>query len=131
MIIKPEHIKVTEWKASTTWFDESGIFYSIYKKGQKRSMEETVATIREIGSSFNGKKICILADITHMSDSSKELRDYAAQELPKYIKAIAMVSYSALGKMLANIFITLKAQPYPTRIFGNEADAREWLKQYL
>jgi len=51
--------------------------------------------------------------------------------LPRYIKAIAMVSDSALGKMLANLFFTLKKQPYPTKMFTNEQDAKEWLMQYL
>jgi len=131
MIQIPDNVKITDWPASTTWFDENGILYSVYKKDKKRSLEETISTIEEFKKQLNGKKVCLLADVTHSGESSREVRDYAAKELPKVIKAIAMVSDSALGKMLANLFLTLKAQPYPTKVFDNETSAKEWLKQYL
>jgi hypothetical protein len=73
----------------------------------------------------------MLVDVTYTAESSKEIRDYAAHEFPNFVKAIAMVSGSVFGKMLANLFFTLKAQPYPTKMFTNEQDAKEWLKQYL
>jgi stage II sporulation SpoAA-like protein len=131
MITPPENREVTEWPASTTWFDDDGIFYSVYKKGKARSIEETKQTIETFKKMLNGKKICMLVDVTYTAESSREIRDYAEQELPKFIKAIAMVSDSALGRMLANLFLTLKSQPYPTKMFNNEADAKEWLKGYL
>ena len=127
MINKPENVESTEWLASTTWFDKDGIFYSIYKKGEPRTLAETQQAIESFKKMLDGKKICMLVDVTNSSESSREIRNYAEQELPKFIKAIAMVSDSALGRMLANLFLTLKSQPYPTKMFNNEADAREWL----
>jgi len=73
----------------------------------------------------------MLVDVTHSMESTRETRDYVAEEFPKYVKALAMVSDSALGKMLANLFFTLKKQPYPAKMFNNEQDAKTWLKQYL
>ncbi|MES2763073.1 MAG: STAS/SEC14 domain-containing protein [Bacteroidota bacterium] len=131
MISIPQNAKITEWPTSVTWYDENGILYCVYKKGVKRSLNETRETIKEFKRQLNGQKVCMLADVTNSDDSSKEIREYAATELPKFIKAIAMISDSPLGKMLANLFLTLKTQPYPTKVFNTEAEAKEWLKQYL
>ena len=131
MIRIPENAEITEWPTSTSWYDENGIMYSVYKKGASQTMEEARATVETFKQTLNGKKICLLADVTHTSQSSRETREYLAEELPKFIKAIAMVSDSSLGKMLANLFLTLKTQPYPTRMFNSEKEARDWLQQYL
>jgi hypothetical protein len=131
MIDRPQNAEVTEWPASFTWTNEDGILYSVFKKGAERSMAETVQTIEEFKKHLSGKKVCMLVDVTYSSESSREIRNYAAQELPKFIKAIAMVSDSPFGRMLANLFLNLKSQPYPTKMFNSEADAKEWLKHYL
>ena len=77
------------------------------------------------------KKVCLLIDTTNSTPSSKEVRDYAAEIFPELVKAIAMVSKSALGRMIANLFFGLKPPPYPVKMFSEEAEAKEWLKQYL
>ena len=61
----------------------------------------------------------------------KEDRDWIARELNSVIKALAIISTSPLGKMLANLFFGLKPPPYPYKFFSNEIDAKEWIKQYL
>lgn len=132
MLKVPPNVTVQEWPASTSWIDEDGILYSISKKRVKPlSLEETKKSMDKFSEMVAGKKMCMLADVTHTTESTREIKDYIAQEFPKYVKALAMVSDSALGKMLANLFFTIKTQPYPTKIFNNEEDAKIWLKQYL
>ncbi len=131
MISIPKNVQVTEWGTSTTWFDEDGILYSVSKKGPKHSLEETKKRFEEFKKIIGDTKICMLIEVTNTSESTREIRDYAAEELPKIVKAIAMVSTSAVGKMLANLFFTLKTQPYPTKMFSNEKDAKKWLQQFL
>ncbi|MFY9309401.1 MAG: STAS/SEC14 domain-containing protein [Bacteroidia bacterium] len=131
MLVKPENTKVIEWPTSTIWFDETGILYSISKKAPPLSLEETKKSLLEFKKLIGDKKICMLVDVTHSTAASSELRDYVAEEFPKFIKAIAMISDSALGTMLANLFFTLKTQPYPTKMFKTEAEAKIWLQQYL
>ncbi len=131
MLKIPVNAKIIEWPTSTMWFDEDGILYSIQKKGVEQTIEEAKMYIEEFKKIVGNKKSCMLVDVTNTSETSREMRDYAAEVLPDVIKAVAMVSDSALGKMLANLFFTIKAQPYPTKMFNNEADARKWLMQYL
>ena len=120
-----------DWASSTFWFDESGIVCSINKKSDPQSLEEVKEIIKTFNELTGGKKICLLADATHTSESTKEVRDYVATEFPKFIKAIAILSDSSLGKMIANLFFKLKSQPYPTKMFNDEKEAKDWLQQFL
>jgi hypothetical protein len=127
----PPNAKVYEFPTSTFWFDEDGIMWSISKKRPPQTIEQARDSIDRLKEITNNKKVCMLIDVTNTSESSRELRDYAAEELPKLVKAIAMVSSSALGKMLANLFFSLKSQPYPVKMFNDEKEALAWLRQYL
>jgi hypothetical protein len=130
-MVPPKNAKVTETFTSTYWFDENGILCSVAKKVPPQSLEETMRLMDEFKTMLGDRKVCMLIDSTNSGESSREVRDYAAVEFPKFIKAMALVSSSELGKMLANLFFNLKHQPYPTKMFTGETEAKEWLKQYL
>lgn len=70
-------------------------------------------------------------DLTNFQLPGKESREYGAIELPNMVIAIAMMSGSVLGAWVANVFFILKPQPYPTKMFTDEKEARKWLEQYL
>jgi hypothetical protein len=127
----PKNVEVMEWPTSTIWFDENGILCAISKKAAPQTLEETKKSIEDFRSISKGKKVCMLLEITNSAPSSKETRDYIAVEMPKIATAIAMISKSALGKMMVNLFFGLKPPPYPTKMFTDEKEAKEWLKQYL
>jgi len=127
----PENVTVYDWPTSVFWFDEDGILCSVSKKNSPQTLEETIKTIEEFKKLIGDKKICMLAEASNSGESIKEVRDYVAMEFPKFIKAIAIISQSALGKMLANLFFNIKSQPYPIKMFNDEKEAKEWLKQYL
>jgi hypothetical protein len=59
------------------------------------------------------------------------MRDYVAEVLPDIAIAVAIISRSAVGKMVANLFFSIKKQPHPVKMFNDEREAKEWLKQYL
>lgn len=132
MLSLPDDTKIIQLSTSAIWLDESGIVCCISKKQKeeqtlKNAMESMAAFSDIVGS----EKVCLLIDVTHATQTSREVRAYAAEELPKVVKAIAMLSSSALGKMVANLFFNLKSQPYPVKMFNNEQDAKAWLKKFL
>jgi hypothetical protein len=130
-MIVPQNAEVFDTLTSTYWYDDAGFVCSISKKRDPPlSLEETKKVLEEFKSNLRTEKICLLIDVTHTSETTREIRDYAAVEFPKFVKAIAMVSESALGKMLANLFFSVKTQPYPTKMFNDEEKARVWLKQH-
>lgn len=127
----PKDAKLIEWETSTSWFDEWGILCSISKKAPPQTMEQAKKSLKDLHGILEGRKVCLLVDVTYTSESTKEVRDFAAREFPKFVKAFAMISGSSLGTMLANLFFKVASQPYPVKMFTNEQEAKEWLKQYL
>ncbi|UPT67364.1 MAG: hypothetical protein M0D57_01335 [Sphingobacteriales bacterium JAD_PAG50586_3] len=127
----PQGAAITENKTSIYWFDEDGILCSVYKKAPPISLEESKQLIDEFRQVTQGRKFCMLLDITHSAASTKESREFAAVEFPKIVTAMAMLSASPLGRMLANLFFALKPTPYPAKIFATEKEAKDWLKHYL
>jgi hypothetical protein len=130
-MIPPKNAKVIELPTSTIWFDEDGILYSIAKKLPPQTLEEAKKTMEVFREIIGGKKVCLLSDNTDSPSVNKEMRDYAAEVIPEVVKAIAILSRSSVGRMAANLFFSLKKQPYPIKFFESEDEARQWLKQYL
>ncbi len=127
----PKNADLHETTTSVAWRDENGIICSISKKAPQPTVEESKKELIEFRKKFGEEKQCMLIDITNASPSTKEVRDFAAVELEKMVKAIAMVSGSAVGRMIANLFFGLKPPPYPSKMFSTEKEGKEWLKQYL
>ena len=130
-MVPPSNTQVFEFSTSLMWWDESGILCSVSKKVPQQTLEEARKTMIEFKKITAGKKVCLLSDSTDASPANKEMRDYAAEVIPEIVKAIAIISRSALGKMAANLFFAIKKQPYPMKMFNHETEAKEWLKQYL
>ncbi len=131
VITIPRNAKVYEFTNSDMWFDEDGILWSVSKKAPPQTIEQARKDIERLKSMIGDNKVCMLADVTHSTEITREMREFAAEELPKITKAIAMVSGSALGRMFANLFFSIKSQPYPVKMFNKVEDARTWLLQYL
>ena len=127
----PENTKIYDLPNSTIWFDESGILCSVAKKTAPQGIEDAKKSMVDFLQITKGEKVCLLSDSTDSPPVNKELRDYAAEVIPQIAKAIAIMSRSSVGKMAANLFFQLKKQPYPVKFFDDEAEAKEWLKQYL
>ena len=130
-MVPPKNAKVIELHASTVWFDDDGILYSVAKRVPQQTVAEAEQSLEEFKKITGGKKMCMLSDSTESPPVNKEMRDYAARVIPEIVKAIAIMSRSSVGKMAANLFFSLKKQPYPVKFFDDQEEARLWLKQYL
>lgn len=116
----------------TCWFGEDGILYSKSKNATRsiKNYEELFELYRKL-SNDGSNKLCTLGDISRSEPLSKEVREFITIELPKYIKAMALVSNTTMGKAIGTIFTQLSSSPYPTATFETKEEAVEWLKQYL
>lgn len=130
-MVPPKNAEVINFPTSIMWFDEHGILCSVAKKVPQQTVEEAKQTMEKFLKITGGKKVCLLSDSTDSPPANKEMRDYAAEVIPEIAKAVAIISRSAVGKMAANLFFSIKKQPYPVKMFNEETEAKEWLKQYL
>jgi hypothetical protein len=109
------------------WFDEFGIFNSVTKPNSEISKQNLIATFNYIKAKSNGKKVCWLSDISQAAAPTKEGRDFAAEETPKIVKALALITNSALSRAMAEIYLLVKKPPYPIKMFTDEARAKAWI----
>ncbi|MBA3705312.1 MAG: STAS/SEC14 domain-containing protein [Bacteroidetes bacterium] len=126
----PENVKLYEHAIATFWFDEDGILYSVSKKVPRdvEVMKDYVIFVKKM---LNNNKACILSDISNAAPMDKNTRDYIETELKNVYKAMALISKSPLGIMIANIYLKLNTPSFPTKMFANVKDGKNWLKQYL
>jgi hypothetical protein len=130
----PRGAEVIEMPSSTIWFDKEGILYSISKEAPPggRSMEAIKSETERFRKIIGNKKVCIvLASNSGTVSPPREQRDAIAAELNSIAKAIAVVSASPLSRMVANLFFSFKPPAYPMKIFSNQQDARNWIRQFL
>ncbi len=130
-MVPPENVKIIDFPTSIMWFDDDGILCSVAKKIPPQTVEEAKKMMVEFRKITGGKKVCLLSDSTDSPPSDKEMRDYAAEIMPEIALAVAIISRSAVGRMAANLFFSIKKQPYPVKMFNEENEAKQWLKQYL
>lgn len=131
LVNSPDKIEVFETTLLSCWFGDDGILYSESKVAD-RTIEnyKLLFELYKKISNDGTDKIRTLGNITKTQPLSKEVREYISKELPKYIKAMALISDSSMGKIIGNFFIKLNTPPYPTQIFSNKEKAVKWLKQY-
>ncbi|HLP12679.1 MAG TPA: hypothetical protein VK177_12155 [Flavobacteriales bacterium] len=127
----PGNVTPYDIPLSTMWFDEQGIFCSIAKKNASITKEALEDSFNFIRKHVGEKKICWIGDVTHAAFPTKEAREYAGEETPKLVQALAIIVNSEISKLVANAFLRVQKPPYPTKMFTNEKEAREWLQQYL
>lgn len=127
----PLNTSIIDFPTAVMWFDDDGILCSVAKKATLQTIEEAKATMIQFKELIGEEKVCILSDSTDSPPANKELRDYAAEVFPEIVKAVAIISRSAASTMAANLFFSIKKQPYPVKMFTEETEAKAWLKQYL
>jgi hypothetical protein len=131
MITIPEDVVVYE-SPGGKWWVKNDILYSLGKKDPpKLSQDEEAEEMKRFKEAVGDRKICMILDITYAKPADKNERDKAAVELERLVKAMAMVTTSPLGRMVANLFFGLKPPSYPVKMFSNVDDAEKWIRQYV
>jgi hypothetical protein len=130
----PKNVTTHEMSTSIIWFDELGILYSIPKPGAPPDLnqEEIMREIQRFHEITGNKKVCMIAESNSSArPPNKEERDFIAKQMSELTKAMAIITNSPVTRMVVNLFFALKPPDYPAKMFTNEKDAKEWIKQYL
>jgi hypothetical protein len=101
---------------------------------QASNAQRTLSRIHDnfdiIKKAVNYRKVCLLADLSDIAPVDKPERDYMIREIQETYKAVALVSDSAMGNLVAKMFLTLKEPNFPAMKFDSEKEATVWLMQF-
>src|ERR1051326_3731076 len=127
----PKSAEIFETPNSKYWFDEEDMLMVVMKNAAAPELEEQKRQTEEFLAKLDGKKICCIIDFSNASytPASAESREYNNQQVTKMFKAIACVSHNVVTRMLAHLFLGFRTPPLPIKVFSNETEAREWLRQ--
>jgi hypothetical protein len=129
----PTYIKTHELSNSIVWI-EDGILFSKPKDGPyvhstKEMMLEDLQKFKQI---TGGKKMCMIIEGHPQAETpKKEDRDFISEKLAEVTKAMAILTPSAVSRMVANLFFLFKPAQYPMKMFVSVSDAKMWLQDCL
>jgi hypothetical protein len=109
---------------------ENGIYKMYYYPLKELNLSIAKEIVRERISFKKGVSYPSLFDIQQVENSTKEARDYMANEGNDLVIASAIIVGSPVIKMMANFFIMVNKPKNPTRMFTDNGSALEWLEQY-
>lgn len=111
-------------------FIEDGILYSYFKIIDTMDLNIAKITVQDRLALIGDKSYPCLFDITKIKQSTKEARDYMANEGNKLVLASAILVSSPVLRMMANFYIMVNKPQNPTRMFTDKKSALEWLAQF-
>jgi hypothetical protein len=109
---------------------EGGIVYFVYKPNSVVSLEAARKIVDDRIKFQKQKDFPIYCDIRGMKSADKDARNYLAKEGSSYARAVAVVVDSPMSKIIGNIYLGLNKPITPSRLFTDEKDAVEYLKQF-
>lgn len=116
------------------WVDEAlGIVRFDYARGSVTTKVEAQENINAIKKISEGKLYPFLCDITKCKSVDREARAlYAGQESGSTFSAVALLSKTPIGNIIANFYLTFYAKSHvPCRLFTSEREAIAWLKGFI
>ncbi|QMU28303.1 DUF7793 family protein [Adhaeribacter radiodurans] len=109
---------------------QDGIFQCFFKAMDVMDINVAKVTVENRLEFFAKESYPCLFDITQVKETTKEARDFMANEGNDLVLASAMVVNSPMLKMMANFYIMVNKPKNPTRLFTDRESALEWLKQF-
>ncbi|MBK8557478.1 MAG: STAS/SEC14 domain-containing protein [Lewinellaceae bacterium] len=115
---------------ATYWMDDAGFLVSLSKPVLRTvdNIGENVALVKRI---TGNKPVPLLIYLKPSPIPDRATQRFSTEQLPQIYSAMAMVSAPGLSKFIMNLLFALKTPPIPMKGFGNEADARAWLQQFV
>ena len=130
----PTDRKVHKLRGSYIWISDEGIVYSkpLENAPEEQTNEKISQEMEELKRIIGDKKVCLVGESNpRQKPPKKEQRDYIADQISSVVKAMAIITSSPLSRMMANLFFSFKPPQYPMKMFQNEKDATQWIRQYL
>ncbi|MDQ4139831.1 MAG: hypothetical protein M3142_04835 [Bacteroidota bacterium] len=113
-----------------TMIIQNGIFHAYYKELAVLDLNFAKEAVKERLEFFENTAYPCLFDVTKVKETTKEARDYMANEGNELVLASAMVVTNPMLKMMANFYIMVNKPKNPTRLFTDKDSALQWLNHF-
>jgi len=109
------------------WLDLDGIVHltSGNTPMDLPAARESVAAVVKLAG---GKRVPLLVRMGRGTIPTREAREFFTSSGVQETTAIAMVADSRVTNMAANLYLGVFKPAVPTRLFGTESEAIDWLK---
>lgn len=111
-------------------FIQDGILHFYYKHIENMTLEMAKECVASRVAFTKGESYPCLVNFVQLKNSSKEARDYFANQGNEGIIANAILVNSTAFKMIANFYVMVNKPKNPTRLFTDKQSALEWLEQF-
>jgi len=98
---------------------------------KKSEMDDFIQNYEALLKIQKGEISPFLIVTNNVSTVSSEGKVFMTKSLPTIANAMAMVPKSTLAKFAVNLYLYINRPNIPTKAFGSEEKAIEWLKQFL
>ena len=122
---------VIQTRTFKSWLRGDGIIESRSFPLSEQKLADAVENVQALVTLSAGKRRPCLVDYRGIKSIDREARAYyAGTEICSVQTAAALVIDNYLERVIGNFFMGINKPRQPTRLFNNEADAIEWLKNY-
>ena len=126
-----DKVQVVRAAGGPIMLKESIIRISVEQEAEY-TLEMAYEVVDIIDKLRKGNRLPLLVDFTNVYSMSRPIRQYySSPELSAKVSAVAIVSSSAIGRVVGNFFLGLNKPLVPTRLIASEEEALNWLKRYV
>jgi len=120
--------EIINTRTAKFWKDEDGIIHNVIIQNSEMNLEDAKENIEVLKILGNGVAEYLLSDVRLAKMVSKEAKDYSANA-PVINNAILVDS--PMTKIMGNLFIRISKPLYNNKIFTDEKEALQWLKELM
>ena len=114
-----------------TWMGEDGIARTKVKKGSEVKLEHAQENSVVVNSFYVDRKFPLLIDARGIKSMEREARAFfTTNGRNTNTLAFGIIIDSSVSKVVGNFFLGINKPIVPTKLFSNEDNAIEWLKQF-
>jgi len=110
---------------------EEGVFIMTYKPMNLLDLGIAKEIVKERIAFKNNTPYPSLFDIRNIKSTTKDGRDYMANEGNDFVIASSLLVNSSVTKMLGNFFMLVSKPKNPTKLFTDELAGKEWLYPFI
>jgi len=128
----PADAQVEYGPSGPIWIDRNSIIFVVDEGLKEHSLEDARASVQITMRLSAGVPLPMLIDFTNVRGMRRDVREYyTSEECSVLVTAVAIMTRSSIGRMVANFFLGINKTRVPTRLFSKPEEAVNWLKTYV